>query len=363
MIPLPDGSVPAGCVAGDGFVQGDPTSPFPNGEILSPNTTPSFGTGEVTDHVHPDWATGWGNKPSNWEFTASVEHQVADGISFDVGYFRRSYVNFGAVDDLNTTRADWDPFTLRAPDNEHLPADVRGAEITLYDLDPAAVAQADNLTVPAGDVGGRVRRWQGIDANFSIRREGVLLQGGYSVGQDLDDRCGLREGLFETLNGEAGDIGGLASTGNPTAGLLEHCRVQTPWLGQASVFGSYTLPYDVEVAGTFFSRTGPRRLAIWQVPAAVAGAALGRAPTNTNILVNLVPPGTEYGDRLNQFDLRLAKLLDFGGLANLRASLDIHNLFNGNAVARERHALGPTYLLPVGLQPGRLAKVTFQLNF
>jgi hypothetical protein len=43
-------------------------------------------------------------------------------------------------------------------------------------------------------------------------------------------------------------------------------------------------------------------------------------------------------------------------------SLDVHNLFNGNAVSRESSTL-VDYRRPVGLQPGRLFKVTAQFNF
>ena len=144
---------------------------------------------------------------------------------------------------------------------------------------------------------------------------------------------------------------------------MEHCATASGWLNQGSVYGSYSLPYDIEVAGTFFTRPGSRRLALYQVPVATAEAALGRAPLDTTLRINLLPPGT-YGDRLNQVDFRIAKVLTFGGAGgNLRASLDIHNLFNANAVSRERFGLGQDYLLPIGLQPGRLAKITFQYNF
>ena len=85
-------------------------------------------------------------------------------------------------------------------------------------------------------------------------------------------------------------------------------------------------------------------------------------PTQTQLGVNVITPGTEYGDRLSQFDLRIAKILTFGGAANLRASFDIHNLFNGNSVAREGYGIA-NYLQPLGLQPGRLMKVSFQFNF
>ena len=60
-------------------------------------------------------------------------------------------------------------------------------------------------------------------------------------------------------------------------------------------------------------------------------------------------------------------MVDFGIGGNVRASFDIYNLFNANAVSREQQAFVPgaagVYLTPIGLQPGRLAKISFQYNF
>ncbi len=130
-----------------------------------------------------------------------------------------------------------------------------------------------------------------------------------------------------------------------------------------SLSGSYTFPYDIDVSAAFFSRPGPRREAIYRVPVAEATAALGREPTIGTPTLNILPPGTVFGDRLNQLDLRFAKLFDFGVGGNIRASFDIYNLFNANAVSREVAAFGAEYLRPIGLQPGRLAKISFQFNF
>ena len=43
--------------------------------------------------------------------------------------------------------------------------------------------------------------------------------------------------------------------------------------------------------------------------------SLGRSLSGnaTNVTVNLIEPGTLYGDRLNQVDFRVAKILKFGG--------------------------------------------------
>jgi hypothetical protein len=46
--------------------------------------------------------------------------------------------------------------------------------------------------------------------------------------------------------------------------------------------------------------------------------------------VNLVAPGAIYGDRINVTDLRVAKVLRFGG-KRLNVGLDLYNLFNANA--------------------------------
>ena len=75
------GCVDANCVPGDGFPQGDPLNPDPNGELLSPLTNPAFGQPVITTFYDPDWAFGWGNRQSNWEITGSVQHELASGVS------------------------------------------------------------------------------------------------------------------------------------------------------------------------------------------------------------------------------------------------------------------------------------------
>jgi hypothetical protein len=42
---------------------------------------------------------------------------------------------------------------------------------------------------------------------------------------------------------------------------------------------------------------------------------------------------------------------------------DLFNVFNANAVSQEQYAVGPDYLKPQAILPGRLAKFAFQLDF
>jgi hypothetical protein len=93
--------------------------------------------------------------------------------------------------------------------------------------------------------------------------------------------------------------------------------------------------------------------------------SLGRdlgAGVNGTATVQLVPPGTMYGDRLNQVDARVMKTFRFGR-ARVRGSLDLYNLFNASPVLALNNQYGPAWQRPLVVLPGRFAKVGVQLDF
>ena len=51
---------------------------------------------------------------------------------------------------------------------------------------------------------------------------------------------------------------------------------------------------------------------------------LGRNLSSGNITVNLIAPGTLYGDRRNNIDFRVAKILRFGR-TRTQVGLDLYN--------------------------------------
>jgi len=80
------------------------------------------------------------------------------------------------------------------------------------------------------------------------------------------------------------------------------------------------------------------------VPAAdQAGLAaqIGRAltPVLPTFTVNLLSPGQEYGDRVNQIDFSAKKIFRFGG-QRLTAGADFYNLLNNNVTL----AFNPTFV-------------------
>ena len=363
------------CIAGDGLPQGDPTLPYPNGELIAPTDNVVLGAHDITQRFDPDWAFGWGVKKANWEFSGSVQHELFDNVSLDVGYFRRSYINFDAWDNLSVGPGDFQEYTITVPQDPRLP-DGGGYPLTVVDMTPEAFARAqDNVKTGTDELGGESEMWQGVDVSVSARVENFLMQGGVATGRRVSDYCGYQAQQPEVIWGDfnafaasrvgRGITGQLASIAGSRGNLIakDFCRAEDKWLTNVSLSGSYTFPYDIDVSAALFSRPGPRREAIYTVPPAEAAAALGRPTTVRGPRLNILPPGTAFGDTLNQMDLRFAKLIDFGTGGNLRASFDIYNLFNANAVSREQAAFGAAYLTPIGLQPGRLAKVSFQFNF
>ena len=71
---------------------------------------------------------------------------------------------------------------------------------------------------------------------------------------------------------------------------------------------------DVQLAATFQSKPGAMLAANYAVPNEQVAATLGRNLSGDapNVTVNLVAPGAMRGDRINEIDIRIAKLLKFG---------------------------------------------------
>ncbi|MCY4601938.1 MAG: carboxypeptidase regulatory-like domain-containing protein [Acidobacteria bacterium] len=345
---------PAVCIPGDGLVQGDPTNPAPNGELIGPNTNLAWGLPRITTFHDPNWAFGWGSRESNWELSGGIQQELVSGMSLDVAYFRRIWVARSVVDDRALSSGDFDIGTVNVPSDSRLPGG-GGGTLSFYDQRPGTLAVPDALTVRADDFGGETETWNGFDVTVDARIEGVLLQGGLSTGRTSRDYCDLQGALPEALVTRA-----AAGTFGADTTVVEHCSRSENWLTQVKLIGSYTFPYDIQVSATLQNQNGPERAA----RLVFGESSLGRPFVlhSGGVELNMIEPGTLFGERFNQLDVRLTKILNFGGV-RLRAMLDLFNVMNANAVMAEDSAYGPSWLAPVVIMPGRLAKFGFQLDF
>ena len=74
---------------------------------------------------------------------------------------------------------------------------------------------------------------------------------------------------------------------------------------------------DVQLSAVFQSKPGAMLAANYAVPNSAVAPSLGRNLSGNapNVTVNLVAPGTMYGDRINQLDVRVGKTLRVWPLA------------------------------------------------
>jgi hypothetical protein len=123
---------------------------------------------------------------------------------------------------------------------------------------------------------------------------------------------------------------------------------------------------DVLVSGTFRSDQGAQLAANYTVTSAAVAPSLGRplAGSAPNVTVNLIAPGALYGDRVNELDLRLAKVLRFGR-TRTNVGLDIYNLLNANPVLTYNTAFIPNgnWLVPTSVLQARFVKIGASVDF
>ena len=331
---------------GDGVIQGDPLIVAANGEFVRNDGNPAFGQPVVTVAVDPDYGTGWGQRTANWEYSAGVQHELRDNVSVNFAYFYRTFTNFGVTDDANLSASDYDTFSVVVPLDSRLPGGGGNTISGLRDIKPGSLGRAPNdLRTSAQPFGDRTQTWKGFDLTTNARLEDLLLQGGISSGTTSLDSCDLQAAVPDNF------------------GRGEFCKSSTDWLTRASFLASYTLPYGIQVAATFQSQTGPQRSADVSLPQ--SSTDLGR-PLSQNLEINVIDPGTEYGERANLFDLRFTKIIN-AGQTQIRASFDIYNAFNNNSATGEVNDFtiggNDDYLTPTAIIPGRLAKFSVLLDF
>jgi hypothetical protein len=331
--------------------------------------TGNFGSAVPVLVQDPATLNGWNNRPWNWEFSAGVQHQLSPRLSAGITYYRRINGGFLVTDNTATTAADYTSYNLTVPTDARLP--LSGQSLTYYDVNPVLKSGAlgnttSNLTTFASNYGTQYQHWNGFDITATSRlAKGVTANGGVTFGKQMLDNCDLVQKLPELLT-------------TPPAGLssVQMCHFESGWAPQYKLLGSYTLPWQgIRISGNFQSIPGPVRQAAVLFTQAQITSALGRpatAPGNKNALV--IEPynatgffGTEFGDRLNQLDLRFSKIFKFGSKNTVDANFDIYNAFNSDAVLLESATYsgvnGGAWQLPTSVIQGRIIKFGVRWDF
>jgi hypothetical protein len=343
-------------------------NPLANGECGN-LSNPAFGTSTFTNSFDAGLMQGWSVRPSDWGFVASIQQQVLPRTSVEFNYSRRWLNNFTVTDNLATATGDYRPFSIVAPTDSRLGGSSGQTITSLFaQTQAAALTTPNNFNTLAQNFGNQYQHFNGFLMNVQSRvRSGLTLSGGFNTGKTVSDNCDIRAQIPELT------VGGIVSAAGPGVNAANPwCHIDTGWLTRATFLGSYVVPkVDVLVSSTFRSDQGGQLAANYLIPLALAqaGGLVGTFANNVSPQINLIQPGTLYGDRVNELDFKLAKIFRFAG-TRLNAGIEIYNALNANATLTYAQTFtltnfsGPgAWLQPTQVMTPRFFKFTAQFDF
>jgi hypothetical protein len=325
----------------------------------------NFGGIRPTDEYDPNLLGGWSVRPADWQIGASVQQEILPRVSVEVGYTRRWLTNFQVTDNQARSVADYQPFAVAIPTDPRLPGGGGGTITGIFDPVPAVANLTSNYVTLAKNYGDYSQVYNGVLINGTARtRNGLTLQGGFNAGKTDTDLCDVRSLVPElAVNVPIGPT--AAANSNNINAVNPYCAVSTGWATRFTGLATYTIPKaDVSVATTFRSDQGVQLGANNVYTSAQVQESLGRPLSNNapNVTINLIEPGTLYGDRINNVDMRFAKILRFGR-TRTNVGVDVYNVFNWNPVLTYNNTFGSTWLRPTSILSARFMKISAQVDF
>jgi hypothetical protein len=355
----------------DYVVDCDLLNPAQNGECqqaLGPAA--NFGSLGAATVVTPEVLSGWGVRPHDNDWTATVQQQIAPRISGEFSYTHRRWHGFFVTDDANRdVNTAYESYTLTAPVDSRLP-DGGGYPLTVF-VPTAAAAKITSqpLYTNEKDFGPeRKSTWDGFDITFNARlRQGLTTQVGSSTGRAFVDTCDTATHYNQ--------VAGTTETGPNPRG----CHNVEPWQTTLRGLASYTVPkVDVLVSAVIRSQPPLAITATWSsVPNSVIAAALGHLPPGasatgtTSIAITDNEHRLYAENRRTQVDMRFAKIVRFGK-TRTNIGVDLYNLLNTNYATQ----YNTTYVYgtdsaprasgwgtPTGIYTPRFVRLNFTFDF
>jgi hypothetical protein len=263
--------------------------------------------------------------------------------------------------------------TLTAPSDPRLPGGGGYPVSFLVRNNRSVLGVSDPYYTTTQDFGDETHYWHGVDVTFNARlNSGLTFQGGTSTGRGVNDTCDVLIGRYGRP---------MAPGASPVINGQPDCSATEPWLTTLRGLASYTVPkVDVLVSAILRSQpnvqpggdvgtNGSSRSANYLMNATQFLAFTGR-PLRTGVTtetVNLLLPGELYGERVNNVDLRVAKIVRVRGTrANI--GLDVYNLTNANTptaveATYDPATAGERWLRPTAVLQPRFVRLNVQFDF
>jgi hypothetical protein len=326
------------------------------GQLSAPLGNPA-----IVTQWNPDVLTGFGVRPNDTEILVGLQQGLTEGLSMDVQWTRHWYGNFFATQNRATPASGFDSFCVTAPSDPRLPGGGGNEICGFMDEQPAFFGLVpDNLVTGATDFGNMTDVYTGIDVSFSGRFQGGgVLQGGVSTGRERTNFCEVigSANIGSNASTSAGDVGTTTVSNFPS---LNYCESIPPFQPDFKAIVSYPLPAGLNVSAVWQNRAGPQQLADFVF--ASTDTDLGRPLNRGSAALHLIQPGEQFGERVNQIDVRLSKNMSVGN-GRVQVNAAFYNLLNTDATLSQSNRFGPNWLTPTRIMQGRMFKIGAQLDF
>ena len=206
---------------------------IPEENELGPLSNSQFGTVAITTRYDNEVLRD--NRQFNWKYSAGIQHEILPRTAIGLTYFRTTWHNFRATQNLANTPADYDPYSFIAPVNPDLPGGGGYLVDGLYNISEAKFGLQDNVVRLASNFGKQEEVYDGVDFSISSRLPGgTFIGGGFNTGRTRTSECFV-------IN-------------SPQA--LRFCENNPPFRTQLKLNGAYSLPWELKASAVFQSIPG-----------------------------------------------------------------------------------------------------------
>ena len=317
----------------------------------------------------------------NIETSVSVQHELFQRVSVSGGWFHRDYKNLRRRDNVAQSFADYTPFTVFSP--------IDGTPITYYNVSAAALPRVSNVDLTAGS--DRTLAYNGLQYSFNVRLpRGLTMFGGGMSERTIGQLCDEKWNPNLLLYCDQTQSGIPFRTQFKIAGSVPmKWGIQTSFSFQSLPgyrFGTAALNIDTGIVAGPSGQPGAASLAnpngqgtVWLItrnttytassPCVAQGKCTAGQFVNSNLSaaqlqVPLVPPQTEFGDRINQLDINVVKSIKIGH-STLQPKFDLFNVLNRSPVyaVRSQNFGTTAYMQPSSVLVGRVFQLGAVLRF
>jgi Carboxypeptidase regulatory-like domain len=313
----------------------------------------------------PSVLTGFGARSYNWQKTVQIQHQLRPNVALNAGYFRTSWGAIQATENTAVGRGDFNPYCVTAPLDSRLPNGGGYQICGLYDVAPAAFGLSTTVVSRNANL---TEVYNGYDVAVDVRLpRGFNVNGGVNAGRTENNNCDvvLNNPQIAFANAQNSLAGAPTGTSAPRSNA--YCDVVPPWSAdtQLKFSGTIPLPYQFYTGITYQNLPGIPYYASFVFRNSDITPSLGRnlsAGANGTVTVDLIPPMTQFEDRIQQLDLRLARTFRISG-KRVEPEFDVFNALNASPILSVNNSYGSAWRTPTQILAGRLLKFGVKMNF